>query len=87
MGPASDQYGFAVVLYQLLTYRLPYIGTKIPELCNRILKNDIVPIAEVNPALGGPFWETLRKAMSHAPEGRYPNCQAMAAALSEAMPA
>jgi serine/threonine-protein kinase len=87
VGPPSDLYAFAVVIYQLLTYRLPYIGTKIPELCNRILKNDIVPIGEANPALGGAFWEALRKAMAMNPEERYPNCMALCAALEEAMPA
>jgi serine/threonine-protein kinase len=87
VGPASDQYAFAVVTYQLLTYKLPYIGTKIPELCNRILKNEIVPIGDVNPSLGGPFWDVLRKAMSKAPEDRYPNCLTLCATLVEAMPA
>jgi eukaryotic-like serine/threonine-protein kinase len=87
VGPASDLYGFAVVIYQLLTYRLPYIGTKIPELCNRILKNEIVPIGEVNPALDGAYWQALRKAMAMNQEDRYPNCMALCAALEEAMPA
>jgi len=87
VGPASDQYGFAVVIYQLLTYRLPYIGTKIPELCNRILKNEIVPIGEVNPALDGAFWHALRKAMAKTPEERYPDCTALFSALAAAMPA
>ncbi|MBW8887011.1 MAG: protein kinase [Fibrobacteres bacterium] len=87
VGPASDQYGFAVVLYQLLSYRLPYIGTKIPELCNRILKNEIVPLDEVSPALGGAFWGALRKAMGKTPEERYPDCMALYTALAETMPA
>jgi serine/threonine-protein kinase len=87
VGPASDQYAFAVVLYQLLTYRLPYVGTKIPELCNRILKNEIVPLGDVNPALGGAFWEALRKAMEKNAEDRYPDCAALYSALAETMPA
>lgn len=78
---ASDQYSLAVVLYQLFTYKLPYLGTKIPELCNRILKNDLIPITEVNPALGASFWEVLRKALSKAPEDRYPNCMALCHSL------
>ena len=81
VGPASDQYGLAVVIYQLLTYKLPYVGTKIPELCNRILKNEIIPITLSNPALGVAFWEALRKAMAKAPEERYPNCAALYQAL------
>ncbi|MDB5103570.1 MAG: serine/threonine protein kinase [Fibrobacteres bacterium] len=86
VGPASDQYGLAVVIYQLFTYKLPYIGTKIPELCNRILKNDLIPITEANPSLGAPFWEALKKAMAKTPEERYPNCLALYAALEAAFP-
>ncbi len=86
VGPASDQYGLAVVIYQLFTYKLPYIGSKIPELCNRILKNDIIPITDANPSLGAPFWEALRKAMAKTPEERYPNCLALSAALEAAFP-
>ncbi len=86
VSPASDQYGLAVVIYQLLTYKLPYIGTKIPELCNRILKNELVPILEFNPALGVAFWEALRKGMSKTPEDRYANCTEMYQALEAAFP-
>lgn len=86
VGPGSDQYGLAVVIYQLFTYKLPYLGTKIPELCNRILKNDIIPITDANPSLGAPFWEALKKAMAKNPEERYPNCLALYAALEAAFP-
>jgi hypothetical protein len=86
VGPASDQYGLAVVIYQLFTYKLPYLGTKIPELCNRILKNDIIPITDANPSLGAPFWEALKKAMAKSPEERYPNCLALSAALEASFP-
>ena len=86
VGPGSDQYGLAVVIYQLFTYKLPYIGTKIPELCNRILKNDLIPITDANPSLGAPFWEALKKAMAKNPEERYPNCLALYAALEAAFP-
>ncbi|MDB5051638.1 MAG: serine/threonine protein kinase [Fibrobacteres bacterium] len=86
VGPGSDQYGLAVVIYQLFTYKLPYIGTKIPELCNRILKNELIPITDANPSLGAPFWEALRKAMSKTPEERYPNCMGLYAALEAAFP-
>lgn len=84
--PASDQYGLAVVIYQLLTYKLPYIGTKIPELCNRILRNDIVPINEVIPELGEYFWVSLRKALSKNPEERYGHCTEMFHALKATFP-
>ncbi|HLP43636.1 MAG TPA: serine/threonine-protein kinase, partial [Fibrobacteria bacterium] len=85
--PASDQYSLAVVLYQLFTYKLPYQGTRIPELCNRILKNELIPITEVNPSLGVAFWEALRKAFSKVPEERHPSCMALCQALEAASPA
>jgi hypothetical protein len=86
VGPGSDQYGLAVVIYQLFTYKLPYIGSKIPELCNRILKNDIIPITDFNPSLGAPFWDALKKAMAKTPEERYPSCLALYTALEAAFP-
>jgi hypothetical protein len=82
----SDQYALAVVIYQLLTYKLPYVGSKIPELCNRIITNDLVPITEINPSLGQPFWEALRKAMAKNPENRYANCTEMYLALKAVFP-
>lgn len=81
----SDQYGLAVVIYQLLTYKLPYIGTKIPELCNRILKNDLVPIMEVNPNISPVFWEALKKGLAKSPEARYGSCTELVQALSQAL--
>ncbi len=86
VGPTSDQYGLAVVIYQLFTYKLPYLGTKIPELCNRILKNDLVPITDANPSLGAAFWEALRKGLAKTPEDRYPSCMAMCQALEASFP-
>jgi serine/threonine protein kinase len=86
VNPASDQYGLAVVIYQMLTYKLPYIGTKIPELCNRILKNDLVPITDANPSLGDPFWQAMKKALARTPEERYGSCMEMYQALEAAFP-
>ncbi len=74
---SSDQYALAVVIYQLLSYRLPYVGTRIPEICNRILKHELVPLTEANAALPGAYWKVLEVALSKAPEERYPNCTAL----------
>jgi serine/threonine-protein kinase len=81
---ASDQYSLAVVLYQLLTHKLPYAGTRIPEICNRILKHEIIPLLEANPALPEAYGLALERAMRKDPAERYPNCLALAEAFDRA---
>jgi tRNA A-37 threonylcarbamoyl transferase component Bud32 len=81
VSPASDQYSFAVVLYQLFSYRLPYHGSRIPEICGHILKNELIPLTEANPALPQGYWTMLRRALRRDPGERYPSCTALYLAL------
>ncbi len=84
VGPRSDQYALAVVIYQMLSHKLPYAGSKIPELCNHILKHEIIPLTEANPSIPTTLWQALEKAMTKAIEDRYENCTALYQALKAA---
>ena len=85
VGPGSDQYTLAVLTYQLLTYKLPYAGTKIPEICNRILHNEIIPITEAKPEFSEPFWHALHRGFGRLPEDRYSTCTSFYQALELSM--
>lgn len=86
VGPGSDQYTLAVLAYQLLTYRLPYAGQKIPEICNRILKGELTPLSEHKPDLPPALWQAMLRAFSRNPADRYPSCLAFYHALDAAIP-
>ncbi len=78
---ASDQYGLSVVIYQLLSHKLPYAGARIPEICNHIVKNELIPLTEQNSSIPLWFWESLKKGMSLKAADRYGSCTELYLAL------
>ncbi len=74
---ASDQYSLAVVLYQLYSHRLPYGGSRIPEICGHILKGEFIPLHEANPVLDPAYWEVFLRALRRDPAERFPDCRAL----------
>jgi Ca-activated chloride channel family protein len=78
--PLSDIYSLGIVLYLLLTGRLPYTGGGHEQL-QRTLRGDAAPPRAVNPAVPEALDAVCRKAMARRPEDRYPSAAAMAGDL------
>ncbi|WP_339509846.1 bifunctional protein-serine/threonine kinase/phosphatase [Pseudomonas sp. RL_15y_Pfl2_60] len=75
--PRSDQYSLAVIIYQMLSGRLPY-GAEVAKCKSRAAQNRLIyqPLRTIDPGL--PVWldDVLHKALQADPLRRY-------AALSE----
>jgi len=84
VGPLADLYSFGVVLYQILTQRLPFHGEGLTALCNNILKGQATKLSVHRPDLAGPIEDVVHKAFAVKPEDRFATCIEFAEAFAKA---
>jgi CHASE2 domain-containing sensor protein/tRNA A-37 threonylcarbamoyl transferase component Bud32 len=78
VGPASDQYSLGVVVYQMLTQRVPFHGEGLTALCNNILKGNATALHTLRPDLPKALCDVVHKAFAVKPDDRFPNCSTFA---------
>ncbi len=84
VGPAADLYSLAVVAYEMLTGRVPFLGdTPAAVLLSHVTKA-MPATRELKGELSAHIEDVLRRALSKQPEERYPSAAAMVAALKPA---
>ena len=69
--PASDVYSIGVVMFEMFTGRLPYIGTSQRELALAHLQAKIPLAREYNPNVPEVLSNVIAKVMSKRPNDRY----------------
>ena len=82
----TDIYSLGVVMYELLTGKLPFRAENAVAMINRILNEDPVPIQTLRPDLPGKLVEIVAKAMHKDPKVRYANWFDMASDLANTFP-
>jgi tetratricopeptide (TPR) repeat protein/predicted Ser/Thr protein kinase len=85
----ADIYALGVIMYELLTGRLPFVGQTTVELYNRILNDEPPPPTKVKPQLTREIELVCLKSLEKDPRDRYKNAEQMAddvRALLEARP-
>jgi serine/threonine protein kinase len=87
-GPSvqSDIYSLGVVMYELLTGKLPFRAENAVTMINKILNEDPTPIEQLRPDLPAALVDIVKKAMHKDPKVRYGTWFEMASELANTFP-
>jgi eukaryotic-like serine/threonine-protein kinase len=80
----SDVWALGACLFRLLTYRHPFPGENVYEVCAAILKEPPIDPIRLRPDLSGPLVAVIRRCLEKSPRDRYQSVRALSEALAEA---
>ncbi len=86
IGPPTDVYSLGIILYLLLTGRLPFDAANPVVLCQRILSEAPARPGDFRPGLSPKLEAVVLRALAKSPAGRFASMAEFAAALADARP-
>jgi serine/threonine protein kinase len=81
----SDIYALGVVLFWLVSGRLPVEGSTLKEICDRHRKHEVLRLRDVRADLPTPFVQVVERAVEPDPEKRYGSAGEMELDLAQAV--
>lgn len=81
----SDQYSLAVVAYEMLAGRVPFLADNTLALLHKIVYDPLPPLRPLRPDLPRQADKVLSKALAKNPDDRYPSATTFVDALESAL--
>jgi serine/threonine protein kinase len=82
---SSDIYAVGVLLYQMLTGRLPFTGTNALAIYWKHIKEQPIPPSSLNPEISPAIEKVILRAMHKNPRRRFPEAGALSLAYANAL--
>jgi Tol biopolymer transport system component len=83
VGPATDIYAVACVLYEMLVGEPPYLGNTAQAVLGKIISGQTISATQHRPAIPANVDAAIRKAIEKLPADRFPTADAFANALTD----
>jgi len=77
----ADQFGLAVITYEILTGEKPFVSDYLPTLLYKIVREDPAPPRRLNSTLAPEVDAVLARALAKDPAARYSSCREFVSAL------
>jgi serine/threonine protein kinase len=81
----SDQFSLAVIAYEMVTGKKPFVADSLPGMIHQILSVEPPSAAAINAEVGEPGASVLRRALQKEPTDRWDSCTAFVEALEASL--